>query len=426
MTVGQILDNVQNFLGESGITGGGTWNRDILRDYLRLCLNEHAQQCWSLKNIEWANSFYGVQEYVLNPNIGQILSVRYYDSSEGFESRELEYDPKRYILDQSFSESNLDDPLFYYRFQDGPFKGIGLYPIPDKKPIFERTFTSEVCPGWTPVLDRSGDTPVVFGNYISLSIEESEDSSETSVNGTGLDPCRVYVSHIGLYLRREGHSPPGNITLQITSDTEETYYNEFISAEIPAESIEVRPNWYLFDFTDNPIELTETSSNYIFSINADADYTYPVADDASIIDSEVWRRYNGRGILVGTEYNEDAEPAQTLAFFQMHRFRNDIEVELYSNVHVELTDDDQIPETPEAYHHTHVKQVLEKAYMMGGHNVQLASYWGIQASQEMVLHKGQAVIPTLGDRTFRKRRRRRLPNIQYDNSTGTFSGRLGG
>ena len=421
-TRGQILDSVQNYLGEKAITGGGTWSRDILAAYLQEACNEHAQKCWSVRIIEYINSFYGVQEYVLPSYTGQILTVRYHDNTEGFESRDLTYDPKRYILDYSFGDSNLDDPEWYYTFQDTQAKGIGLYPIPDKPPVFKRKFEADVCQGWTPILDRSGAAPIVYGNNESLVLDEADDAGDTVVNGTGLDPCRMYISHVRLFLRREGHPPPGNFNLQVTSLEEDIYNTQYVSVDIPAASITVRPEWVLFDFSENPIEITDSSDSYSFTIRADAEYTYPVDGDTDIFDSAVWDRYNGRGILIGTETDESTDPAQTLAFFEMHRFRNDIEIEHYSNVVEIMTHDDDIPEVPGAYHHTLIKMVLEKAYMMGGHDLVLAREWGDKAAQEMLIAKGQAVIPTLGDRSFLKRTRGRSTNVQFNNSTGVFTG----
>ena len=120
---------------------------------------------------------------------------------------------------------------------------------------------------------------------------------------------------------------------------------------------------------------------------------------------------------------DDPTVTDDVMFIEMNRLREDIEVEYYSNVCDPLESDDDVPQTPKRYHRTHIYQVLEKSYLKGNYDTRAAAYWGSKAQSDILLAKGQAVIPTIGEQSYRQKRRRRLPNIQYNPRSGVFTGR---
>ena len=90
-----------------------------------------------------------------------------------------------------------------------------------------------------------------------------------------------------------------------------------------------------------------------------------------------------------------------------------------------MTADDAVFDIPDRYTETIVKMVLEKCYLKGGYDTQLAAFWHQKAEAEIKEAKAQAVIPTLGKRRELRRSAPRLGNLTYNNATGLFRLRMG-
>lgn len=449
MNLGELRTSVRRYLGESG--RAGTWTDEELNAWINESCTEHAQRALSVRKTVYVSSLLGVQEYILPEDFGELMAVRFnYEGHEG--TRGLTYITKQLILDWGYSGTNLGDPEFYYYYHDSLIGDIiGLFPIPNKPRIFERSFTG-TCQQFTPMLtDRDArypDVPTEFTNHVEFCIE-AEDEVE-SIPTTDLDPCRVWCSQIDLFLRRQGHPYPGEIYLSLDQQAKATHdvlvfrskqqvfrdealalvgENEseivhHISRRIPAAYIDVRPGWVPFDFTENPIEITEDRTQYEMKLRGDGDYLFPLGIELED-PTYVLRSFGGAGVLVGTE-RETAENGGSLdvAYFRMNRLRNDIEVEYYRNYCDPMEEDTDVPQVPMRYHHTIRKMTLEKAYLKGGFDMALSQRWGAEAASEIVLARTQAVIPTIGERLELRGKRRLLPNFQWDQASRTGRVRL--
>lgn len=386
-TRGIIRQQVRHNLGESR---DGTWVDETLNYFTDESCSEHAQRAYSVKAIRFASSIMHVQDYEFSPDFGELCSIRYFDTNG--DDRELAYVNKSVLRDLGYRGTELGRPIAYYREQHGRDR-FGLFPIPEKKVIFEHKFEGR-CEDFTPIIvqnDRGAQQ--AFSNDFNLQIVEDD---EEVTNGD-LDPDCVYVSQIGVYLRRKGRYYPGNIKMtMLKSPHDENYLHE--SIEISAESINTRPEWVVFDFTHNPIEINPDSQDWTMYIQGTPEYYE--ADP---------REFGGEGVMIGVDTSE----GQNNAYLQMHRLRNDIEVEYYRNKCDPLLNDGQMLEVPQRYHHTIVKMVTSKSYAKGNYNMTAANYWRELADQEIELARTQAIIPTLGKRLEIRDSNPLLPNLQY-------------
>lgn len=383
-TRGIIRGRVRHNLGEST---EGTWTDDTLNYFTEECCDEHAQRALSVKVIRFASSIKDVQDYEFYYDFGELCSIRYFDENGG--DRELAYVNKSVLRDLGYRGTELGRPIAYYREQDK----FGLFPIPEKRIIFEHKFEGR-CEDFTSIIvQKPSGAQEAFSNEFNLQIVEDD---EEVVNGD-LDPECVYVSQIGVYLRRKGRYYPGRIKMTMLKHPHnENYLHE--SIEIPAESINTRPEWVVFDFTHNPIEINPDSQDWTMYIQGTPEFYE--ADP---------REYGGEGILIGV----DTTQGQKNAYLQMHRLRNDIEVEYYRNKCDPLVRDDQLLEIPQRYHHTIVKMNTSKSYAKGNYNMPAANYWRELAEQEIEYARTQAIIPTLGKRLEIRDSNPLLPNLQY-------------
>ena len=389
-TRGVIRTEVRYHLGEYT---AGTWEDDALNYFIQQACNEHSQRAWSNKVVRFTSGIRGVQDYRFSPDFGQLCSIRYYDVDGS--DRELDYTAKSVLRDYGFRGTELGRPCAYYREQDS----YGLFPIPDKKIILECKFEGS-CPHYTPVIVNRSTSPIeMYRSDFTVQIV----NDETVTNG-GLDPACIYVGMIGVYLRRKGTYYPGNLKMTL-ENVESGYVHE--SVEVPADTINPRPDWQIFDFTENPLEIYTDEIKYIMRLQGDSEY-----QDA---DPSV---YGGGGVEIGTE-EEHENP-----YIEFHRLRNDIEIEYYRNVCDPLIKDDQELEIPQRYHHTIVKMVVSKAYGQNNYNLPASREWKADADADIMEAKAQAIIPTLGRRLEIRSSGRLNPNMQYLGD-GKFSLRFG-
>lgn len=397
-TRGEIRRGVRFHLGEPA-PNQGTWQDDELNFYIQEACNEHAKRALSVKKIIYTSTIREVRDYTFPPNFGELFGIRYRDESISDEWG-LDYIEKDVLRDWSYTGTENGDPYYYYREQDS----FGVFPIPSKPLVVEYKFEN-ACPGFAHLYDR--DTQEFFSNTLALQVtEDTTEPVEMEVRDTDLDPRCVWVSQVSVYLRRDGTYFPGNIWMSFTNQTDPHNYVH-VSGELPANTLNARPEWVHFDFTENPIEITPTEQQYFMQLHADEDYV-----------SASPGNYGGSGILIGID--EESCP-----FLQMHRLRNDLEVEYYLNACDLLQDDDDALQIPQRYDETITKMVLEKANMKGKYDMQSSLYWGQKAELEIREAKAQAVIPTLGKRRELRRSTPRMSNLTYNNSTGLFRLRLG-
>ena len=396
-TRGEIRQGVRYYLGE---LTPGIWQDAELNFYIQESCNEHAKRAYSVKKLIYTSTLRDVRDYLFPPNFGELLRIRYRDETICDEWG-LEYVDKDVLRDGSYVGTENGDPYYYYREQDS----FGLFPVPCKPLVAAYTFEN-ACPNFSQVYDR--DVNAVFSSTLSLQVEPEEMSEpvEMEVRDTNLDPRCVWVSLVSVYLRRDGTYFPGNVWMSFTNQTDPHNYVH-VSGEIPASSINARPEWVHFDFTENPIEINPTEQQYFMQMHVDEDYLNAMPS-----------HHGGSGILIGTD--ADAYP-----FIQMHRLRNDLEVEYYRNVCDRLEHDDQALDIPDRYSETITKMTLEKANLKDKYDLQTALFWKGKADDEIKEAKAQAVIPTLGKRRELRRSAPRLSNLTYNNRTGVFRLRLG-
>ncbi|MCY3739899.1 MAG: hypothetical protein OXH00_02645 [Candidatus Poribacteria bacterium] len=398
-TRGEIRQGVRYHLGERT---PGTWQDDEINYFIQESGNEHAKRAYSVKTIIYTSTLQNVRDYAFPPNFGDLLSVRYRDETISDEWG-LIYVDKDVLRDWSYTGTENGDPYYYYREQDS----FGLFPVPNKLLVVEYKFEND-CPGFTEIFDRESMTG--FSQDLTLEVvADTTEPTEMEVRDTDLDPRCVWGGVVSLYLRRSGTYFPGKLWLSFTNLTGE---HQFVhtSGELSADSINSRPEWVHFDFTQNPIEINSTEQTYRMRLHVDNDYQ--AAEP---------RSYGGSGILVGTQVVEGTPQA----FFQIHRLRHDLEVEYYRNTCDVMTDDEDVINIPDRYTETIVHMTLEKCYLKDGYDPRLAAYWQAKAEMEIKEAKAQAVIPTLGKRRELRRSAPRLTNLTYNNRTGLFRLRLG-
>lgn len=389
-TRGIIRRNVRHNLGEMR---EGTWMDETLNYFIEEACDEHSQRAYSNKVVRHASSIKYVQDYAFSPDFGELCSIRYYDEDGG--DRELDYVSRAILRNWGYRGTELGRACAFYREQDS----FGLFPIPEKS-ILVACPPEDACRSFAPIITDRTTTPIeMFRNDLSVQIVNDE-----TVENDGLDPACVYIGQIGVYLRRKGRYYPGELTMSL-EDTDSGYVHE--SGPIRAETVNARPEWVVFDFTHNPIEAWTEQVNYILRIFGDA--LYQDADP---------EEFGGVGAEVGIDDDENA-------YIQLHRLRNDIEVEYYRNKCDPLLDDDQKLEIPQRYQHTIVKMVTAKAYGKGNYNLPAAREWKADADEDIKKAKAQAIIPTLGQRSEIRTSGRLLPNIQHKGN-GNFSLRFGG
>ena len=390
MNTGEILVAVRHALGE---TSEGFWKNAELLYWLNQAQNEHAQRAYSVKNVVYTTAIRGTQTYTFPVDFGELVSIRYhYDS---YRDWDLEYTSRPIIRNWGCSGTEQGDPIAFFREQQDAYDVYGLFPIPSKPLVIENTFEGQ-CPAFARILDRTQTPPENFVNTFRIQI--TPDDAEV-VHGTNLDPSCVYVSHIGLYMKREGTYYPGDMWLEVQGLPSGYTHT---SATFPIEEVNARGEWIEFDFTQNPIEISPEGFEFELRILVSSEY----------VDADP-HAYGGDGIVVGVEPDETGNAQQGTLFIEMHRHRNDIEVEYYRNSCDPLVEMIDVPNVPLRYHPTLVDMTLEKAYMKGGHNLQMSTQYGQKANGEMLLARAQAKVATMGSRNFMRRPSNLQPNIEY-------------
>lgn len=387
MNRGTMRQNIRDSLGDPGPYG--FWSDDELNRHIKQVCDQHAQEALSYERSRPANSVPGVMEYALPDDFGELKDVRYEDGVNiGFDS--LDYVNRDAILEEVGEIDEVGDPYCFYKWQDC----IGLYPVPNKSPIFETKFTGEHPQHYADVYALEAH----FTNTMNLHLETE----------VGAEPVyRIYISNISLYLRREARPYPGRLLLQITEASRQ-YAN--ISKPVEANVIKPFGEWYAFDFSDAPIEVANGSPvSFEMAIRTSDEYQNAEATPAS---------YYGKGVQVAV--NDTTNP---VAYFQLHQLKDDIEIDYYSNVTPELTSDDDEIVIPQRYHRTLIKMVLARAWRKQNRDLRAAETYEKDADDEIAYARSQAAVKVLKPirRVERFRRGGRGRYMTYEN--GRFKGR---
>jgi len=391
MTLNEILQSVRDELGESGEQ---FWKDAELVRWAHLALNRHAREALSIPTEVVTTTLSGVQEYELPEDFGELLNVRYQDDPLTGHVP-LVYVDKQSILTAYGTLHSLGSPYACYIFQDK----LGLYPSPRKSPTFEYKFESATT-GHTFVDVLSDDT--AFSSEIELSLEDSDANVET------VD--RLYISQVGVFLRRVGRpNIAADIWMTLRPVGDNTY--TLVSKTIAASDIESVPAWYAFDFTLSPVEILSDAVTWELEIVVDEQY-----EEADLSEQ------GGPGVQVSVD-------DQNTAWFQLHSYRNDLQVDYYRNSVREILDHDEpldLPFYPPArYHDTLVDMIVEKALRKGQFDLLSANDYRRRSEMDIKYARSQAKLKTQGDimRVPQDVRLRQNIGPYVDYVSGRFVGR---
>ena len=366
MTLNEILESVRDDLGESGQQ---YWKDPELERWAYLTFNRLARRGLCVPAEVKTNSLPGVQEYQLPPGFGELMNVRYIDEPL-YGAVPLVYVDKQSIVTAYGTLYTIGTPYACYTYQDK----LGLYPLPHKPPVLDCSFEGK-CETFTDIFDREGEGEP-YACRFEVSIEHS--TGETGE----LDPCRVQVGHISVYLRRKGLPYDGSIRMRmrpVSDDEDYTVYSKWVSAR----DIDIRPEWLHFDFMLSPVELNETQTLWELTILADSDY-----HDVTVADQ------SGPGVQIGVT-------DENIAYLQMHRHRKDIEIDFYRNACPRITDADEelgLPFFPPLrYHDTAVSMIVEQALRKGQYDLPAAADYRRRNDEDIRYARSQSKIKTKGD-----------------------------
>lgn len=377
---------VQAVFDELGEPPGQYWNEAEVIRWVHLCLNRHAREGLSVEAEIKTSSIIDVQEYTLPRDFGEPKNIRYNEGGvDGLVP--LEYVDKQDILTTFGDSYCFGTPYLCYIFQHK----LGLYPIPNKPPLLE-CFSDE-CYTFTNVMKNDGNAYTALLEWVIEA--ESGSSGDTYIpaaptpggNNTSVennntpDPCRVYVSHVGVFLRRRGLQYPGNIQMVLSTQNEPGY--EYCSKPIPASSFGPRPKWYYFDFSLSPIEITETEAEWCLIIRGDTEYI-----QADLADQK------GVGVQIGVDDDE-------VLWYRLIEHTQDIQVDFYRNAIRKITDPDlelDLPYYPPVKcHDTIVDMVLDYALRKGQKDLIAAEDYRTRTKKDIKYTRAQAITMTRGD-----------------------------
>lgn len=380
MNLGTFRLHIRDLLGDPGPYG--FWNDDELDRAIKQESDRHAQEALSVEAQVSASSVPDVIDYQLPDDFGEIKDVRFIDNiTTGPES--LDYVRRTEILEELGEINTVGEPWVFYRWEDA----IGLYPVPNKPPIFKRTFETDNPENYVRIYDPEASGTRQFFNNIDLNLEDDED-----------DPFyRILISHISVYLRRDTIAMPGTIELYVR-EPDKGFYN--ISQPLPASAVAPLGDWFTFDFNHSPIEVLagDPRTYQLLFITSD-EY---ISED---------RSHFGEGVQVAVEDENDTD----VAFFQLHQMKDDIEIDYYRNTTDDFVDDDSLIQLPSRYHRTLIKMVLGRVWKKQGRDLQTALVYDREVMKEISYARSQAQIKTLGSilRTERHRRRSRRPYMTH-------------
>lgn len=391
MNRGEIRHHVRNRLGEPQ---DGTWSDEEINGYIQLAANEHALRALSVEKEVAISSLPLVQEYEFPEHYGGLQSIRYHRRGDDSPTP-LTPKRKKWILYRGGDRESQGDPWYYYIFDNG----FGLWPIPNREAFFKQSFTNypaEYVQIYDYVRDRH------FTNRMTLHLEDDDPDDDDPTN-----PNEIYIQHVSLYLRTWGVPFPGGIRVGM-KPTEYPQY-EIFSEPIFTTEVRATPHWFHFTFSEAPIVLMDNFRNWDLTI-----YTDDVYQSASP------QLQGGLGVQVGVR----RVGGIATAYFQLHRLRNDIQVDYFQTICAEMTRDTDIPEIAPVYHPTLIEQTLEMCYEKNGYDMALAQKHGNKARADISYAFAQQSLKTY-EHMSPMDSNQVNDYVTYDGATGTFRGRIG-
>ncbi len=365
MNRGEIREAVRDILGDQT---QGFWTDAELDRYIQLMCDRHAQQALSVPFTENTTSLPGVQEYVVPPYFGEMRRVRWHTETGDIDT--LKNAPKTDIIratQSDFSAVRGDPEVYYYDAYR-----IGLYPVPNKKPIFALDPPDNECEYWQTVAAERGE---VGGLYDTVTKFYSENVYVAAEN-----TCNLFCSHVSLWMRRNARPTPGAIQLFIHplgKPEYETYYSKYINIA----DLGIRPEWVHFDFTFHPIELEPNVEGFFMTFASDTDFKN--TPRATYADE-------------GPQFAIDRVGGDKRLYFQLHEYRQDIELDFYKNEVTSIETDHEDLEVPDTYHRTIIKMVAARALRKGNRDLQGALLWEAEAEKDIQAARAQAALRTRG------------------------------
>ena len=396
MTRGELRQIVRFKLGESR---PGSWSDEEINFYIQESCDRHAREGLSVEGLLVATSLPGVAEYEMADDYGEILSVRYQNEGED--------GPKK--IGRAIRDNALDWQAYggtqekwvdrYYLYD----RSVGFYPLPSKPALFSHIFTG-TCQKFVDVVNRETELPFSNTFRFELALVDADDVEE-------LYPCNVYVSHIGLYLRRDALPYPGNLHLDVRK-TEGVDIFTHESFPIRANAIAQRPDWYNFDFSQNPIEIVDEVIGYTLTIRGDDRYSEV---SPSVRD--------GKGIQVGVAEQEDGTDVM---YFQAHRLKNDIEVDYFRQSCNPIEHDDDPLEVPHVYYPHLENMTLEQCWSKRRIDMVTADRYGTKAAGQILEARTHAKQKTQDPVPMHENRYRRHNSdySTYNSNSGLWHARL--
>lgn len=371
MNRGKFRYHVRSLLGDPGPYG--TWDDDELNEYTQLESDRHAQEALSVEAEGVITSIYGVIDYQLPYDFGELKDLRYLsDTQEDADS--LDYVNRSAILDVYGETTSLGVPFCFYRWEDT----VGLYPVPNKPPILKRSFPHQRPQFYQPIVETDTGSTVYYNDTLNLRIEDDPD-----------DPFyRVFVSHVSVYLRRDARIIPGDLQMIFQEPLESAKDTPFYRYSVPVPAANIAPvgDWYHFDFSINPIRIPAGEGReYVLSIAATPPYLE--AD---------WEEYGDRVEIAINTVSDGEGRIQNPAYFQLHQLRDDIELDYYRNTTDELTSDDDEIQLPQRYHRTLIEMVVARALRKNSYDLVGANMYTKKTDKEISYARTQAQVKTLG------------------------------
>ena len=362
MTRGEIRLRVRDDIGEPR---EGRWKDEEINRHIQRSANRHAREALSVERTRYSTSVAGVQEYIFPPEFGQLISVQF--RRQGQDNHiPLTYMPKDQLRRFGRDINYAGTPAYYFVYD----KGVGLYPVPNVAPLFQYTFP-DVCSWFVPRQNLNSPTNL-YETQITLQLRPGDD-----------DPhgyCSAYISHLSLHLRRYGYPFRGK--LQMAFYTGSDFSHRFDSGVIYAENVSTVPDWYHFDFSNNPIEITSTVQTYALVLYADTEYMLHLQNEPGVV-----------GVQIGADRQNDH-----LAYFQLHELKNDIAIDFWANTCREMVTDDDVPEVREDYHDTLIEITDALCFRKAGINPQMAQMHEAKAQGEINQARTNQLQRTQGER----------------------------
>ena len=331
MNRGEIRQGVRDILGDYT---QGYWKDDELNRYIQIACDRHSQEALSVPITERTTILPGIEEYVLPGYFGEMRRVRWISATG--EKITLVNTSKTKIENMRGSEfhSIRGYPTKYYNDAGR----IGLYPYPDVSPLFayeppKSTDDEVICNTWQTVVTER----LVSNEPGSDAIDRVTGYYSETIGLELKDSCSIYCGHISLLMRRNAYPVDGGFALRIAPEGKPEYELR-ISKVINTRDLGILPEWVHFDFTHAPLELDPSVRRYNITFVGDTDFN-----------NQRREVYRDDGPQFAVNVSEDGNKNM---YFQIHQYRQDLELDFYKNEVELIQTDTEVLELKDIYHRT--------------------------------------------------------------------------